>query len=79
MLFSTASKNTSLQPGDFIVVGTSINGKFSPIPVKGKVIRIWVDNSSARTQIDLSYGELGNAKVYMHDEYKTWMRVSNFN
>jgi len=58
-----------LKVGDIVVVSGH----------KASVLAIWYDDETARTQIDLSFGEFGKAKVYAHDEHKTWTRLSNFN
>lgn len=46
---------------------------------KAKVASVWYDPETARTQIDLDFGEHGKAKVFAHDEGKTWTRLSNNN
>ena len=69
----------SFKVGDFVVVGTTINGKFSPsnYNTKIRIEKIFEENSG--TRIDLNWGSFGNSFVFAHDKGKTWLPVSEYN
>lgn len=43
------------------------------------VEKIWFDQESNRTVIELDWCEHGKSRVYDYDENKTWYRYSNSN
>lgn len=43
------------------------------------VEKVWFDQETDRTVIELDWGEHGKSRVYAHDENKSWYRYTNSN
>lgn len=80
-MFSQA-KSEALKVGDLVVVGTTLNGKFVPASstygCKVVVERIWQEEPG-KVRADLDWQGNGKSRVYLHDELKTWCKLTNFN
>lgn len=60
-----------LQIGDQVVV----QGIMPPAVVE----KIWYEESTDRTIIELNWGDRGTSRVYAHDENKVWYKYSGLN
>ena len=78
-------KKAPIQVGDVVIVGSRITQdgktKFLPIETFGEKITIEsiIEDCPGPTSVNLNWGSLGKSKVYMHDQNKTWVKLSNYN